>query len=169
MLGFRSLAASYEVSYVIEKTKASFNTGETLMKPATLKITEIILGKEAMKKIKQVPLSNDVVTSRIAEISCDIVDQVTTAIKESPVRISLQLDESADISNFVGLVNTIVPDIISVHYVLYRYALASKTQEVFKEVLSTAVKAVIRRSRDVAAAPQTPQLGGAQANFGGPS
>ena len=41
-----------------------------------------------MKNINQVPLSNDVVTSRMAEMSCDIVNQVVTAIKESPVRIS---------------------------------------------------------------------------------
>ena len=46
-----------------------------------------------MKKIKQVPWSNDAVTSRIAEMSCDIVNQAVTAIKESPVRISVQLDQ----------------------------------------------------------------------------
>ena len=57
------LEASYEVSYTIGKTRASCNTGETSIKPAKLKITEIILGKEAMKKIKQVSMSNDVVTS----------------------------------------------------------------------------------------------------------
>ena len=90
MLGFTPpekpiLEASCEVSYIIEKTRAPFNTGETLIKPATLKITEITLGKKGMKKIKQVPLSNDVITSRTAEITCDIVDQVVTAIKESPV------------------------------------------------------------------------------------
>ena len=82
------LGASYEGSCIIGKPRAPFNTRETLIKPATLKITEIIFGKEAVKKTKQVPLSNDVVTSRIAEISCDIVDQVGEAIKESPVRIS---------------------------------------------------------------------------------
>ena len=65
MLGFTPpvkpiLEASYEVSYTIGKTRASCDTGETSIKPAKLKI---ILGKEAMKKIKQVPLSNDVVTS----------------------------------------------------------------------------------------------------------
>ena len=31
------------------------------------------------------------------------------------------------------------------------------------------ITGVPRTTRDVAAAPQTPQLGGAQANFGGPS
>ena len=57
-----------------------------MIKPATLKIIEIILGKEAMKKINQVSLSNDVFgpTSRIAEMSCDVIDQIVTAIKENP-------------------------------------------------------------------------------------
>ena len=104
MMGFTPpekpiLNASCEVSFVIGKTRAPFNTGETLMKPATLKITEIILGKKTIKKIKQVPLLNDVVTLRTAKMSCNIVDQVVTEIKENPLRISLQLDESTDVSN----------------------------------------------------------------------
>ena len=148
-------------------------------------------------------------------MSCDTVDQVVAAVKESPVCISLQLDESTNVSNIshlvvfvryvesdsmcdefllckalalttkaadifkiideffkkhdiawtkvgsvctddassmldhqsgiVALVKAVVPDIISVHCVLHRYALASKTlPRVFKEVLSTVVKAVIR-------------------------
>ena len=97
------LEASYEAFYIIGKTRAPF-IGEILIKPATLKITEIILGKEAMKKTKRVPLSNDVVTSRIAEISCNIVDKVVTPVKESSVRISLQLNESTDVSNISHLV-----------------------------------------------------------------
>ena len=79
------MEASYEVSYIIGKTRASFNIGETLIELATLKITEIVLGTEAMKKIKQVPLLSDVVTSRMAAMSCNIVDQVVTAFKESPI------------------------------------------------------------------------------------
>ena len=48
-------------------------------------------------------------------------------------------------SGIVAWVKAVVPHIISVHCVLHRYALASKTlPEVVKEVLSTAVKAVIR-------------------------
>ena len=52
------LEALYEVSY-IGKTRAPFSTGETLIKPDMLKISEAILGKKAVKKIKQVPLSKD--------------------------------------------------------------------------------------------------------------
>ena len=48
------MEAWYEVSYIIDKTRALLNNGETLIKPATLKITELIPGKEAMKKIKQI-------------------------------------------------------------------------------------------------------------------
>ena len=46
-------------------------------------------------------------------------------------------------SGFVALMKTVVPDIISLHCVFNRCALASITvPEVFKEVISTAVKAV---------------------------
>ena len=41
------LEASIEVSYEIGKTRAPFNTRETLIKPATLKITEVISGKKS--------------------------------------------------------------------------------------------------------------------------
>ena len=104
VLGFTApekliLEAFYEVLHTIGKTRAPFNSGETLIKPTTLKISEIFLGQEAIKKIKQVLLPNDEVTLQIAEMSCNIVDPVVTAIKESLVRISLQLDESTDVSN----------------------------------------------------------------------
>ena len=46
-------------------------------------------------------------------------------------------------SGFLVLVKAVVPDIIIIHCVLHRSALASKRlSEVIKEVLSTAVKAV---------------------------
>ena len=48
----------------LEKLEHRSNTKKVLIKSATLKITEIVLGKEAMKKINQVLMSNHVVTSR---------------------------------------------------------------------------------------------------------
>ena len=41
-------------------------------------------------------------------------------------------------------------------------------EKLFKVILGLWIKH-LHEGRDVAAAPQTPQLGGAQANFGGPS
>ena len=56
-------------------------------------------GTEAAKKMKNVPLSNDVIAGRVADMSCDILDQIVQEIKNSPIRISLQLDESTDVFN----------------------------------------------------------------------
>ena len=45
------------------------------------------LGTEAAKKMKGVPLSNDVIADGIAEMSCDILNQIFQEIKDSPIRI----------------------------------------------------------------------------------
>ena len=65
---------------------------------------ELVLGAVAAKKIKEVPLSNDVIAGRVADMSCNILEQVVQEIKDSPIRFSLQLDESTDIANISQLV-----------------------------------------------------------------
>ncbi|XP_076325801.1 protein FAM200C-like [Tachypleus tridentatus] len=59
-------------------------------------MAKIVLGKEAEKKLQQVSLSNDVIRNRIIDMSVDILEQVVADIKASPVKISLQVDESTD-------------------------------------------------------------------------
>lgn len=98
------LRASYEVSYLIAKEKAAFTSGEKLIKPSAIKMAEIVLGKEAKKKMEEVPLSNDVVQSRICDMSDDVLNQVVSAVKASPIRVSLQLDESTDVANVSQLI-----------------------------------------------------------------
>ena len=56
---------------------------ENRIKPCAIRMVELILGTEAAKKIKDAPLSNDV----IADMSCDILDQIVQKIKDSPIRI----------------------------------------------------------------------------------
>ena len=56
---------------------------ENRIKPCAIRMVELILGTEAAKKIKDVPLFNDV----IADMSCDILDQIVQKIKDSPIRI----------------------------------------------------------------------------------
>ncbi|KAK3895494.1 hypothetical protein Pcinc_000835 [Petrolisthes cinctipes] len=60
--------------------------------------------KEAAKKMKDVSLSNNVIGGRVVDMSCDILDQIVEEIQASPTRISLQLDESTDVSNMSQLI-----------------------------------------------------------------
>lgn len=81
------LRASYQVAYQIAKSKKR----DLEMK--------IVLGKEAEKKIQQVSMSNDVIHNRNIDLSDDILEQAVADIKASPVKISLQVDESTNVSN----------------------------------------------------------------------
>ncbi|KAK3885513.1 hypothetical protein Pcinc_010254 [Petrolisthes cinctipes] len=93
------LRAFYQVAYQIAKLKKPHTIGEELIKPCVLEMAKIVLGKEAEKKLQQVSLSNDVIHNRIIDLSDDILEQVVADIKASPVKISLQVDESTDVSN----------------------------------------------------------------------
>ena len=84
-------AASYEVAYLIGKQGKSHTIGETLVKPAALQMANIMLGKAAKDKLALVPLSNNVVKSRINDISEDILNQVVADLKASPTKFSQQL------------------------------------------------------------------------------
>lgn len=86
------------------KVKASHSAPENLIKPCAIRMVELVLGTEAAKKMKDVPLSNDVIAGRVADMSCDILDQIVQEIKDSPIRISLQLDESTDVSSMSQLI-----------------------------------------------------------------
>ncbi|XP_075712853.1 protein FAM200C-like [Rhinoderma darwinii] len=97
------LKASYEVAYLIAKQGKPHTIGETLIKPAVLKMANIMLGKEAEVKLSQIPLSNDTISDRIEDMSKDILTQVVANLISSPAKFSLQLDETTDVSNLSQL------------------------------------------------------------------
>ena len=91
--------ASYKVAYRIAKQKKPHTIGETLIKPCVLEMVEIVCDTKERKALESVPLSNDTIQSRIADISANILKQVMEELKTTPFPFSLQLDESSDISN----------------------------------------------------------------------
>ena len=77
------LTASYEVAYLIAKQGKPHIIGETLVKPGAMQLAKIKLGKEVGNKLSLVPLSNDVVKSRINDISEDILSQIRRLAQQS--------------------------------------------------------------------------------------
>ncbi|XP_068243806.1 protein FAM200C-like [Palaemon carinicauda] len=126
-------------------------------------MVEFILGTEAAQKMKDMPLSNHVIGGRVEDMSCDILDQITTTKAADVFRLLDEFFQKHQIkwekvgsvctdgapamlentSGFAALVKERVPDIITKHCVLHRHALAEKTlPSHFKEVLSVCVKVV---------------------------
>ncbi|XP_044151372.1 protein ZBED8-like [Bufo gargarizans] len=97
------LIASCEVAYLIAKQGKPHTIGETLIKPAVLKMVNIMLGKAAEVKLSQIPLSNDTISDRIEDMSKDILAQIVADLISSPAKFSLQLDETTDVSNLSQL------------------------------------------------------------------
>ncbi|KAK3875335.1 hypothetical protein Pcinc_019781 [Petrolisthes cinctipes] len=126
------LRASYQVAYQIAKLKKPHTIGEELIKPCVLEMAKIVLGKEAEKKLQQVSLSNDVIHNLIIDLSDDILEQVVADMKDSPVKISLQVDESTDVSNCCQLLAVV------------RYVKEKKVEEniLFCQSLKTTTQAI---------------------------
>uniref|UniRef100_A0A7M4F4W3 Zinc finger BED-type containing 5 n=1 Tax=Crocodylus porosus TaxID=8502 RepID=A0A7M4F4W3_CROPO len=92
------LEGSYKFAYWIAKQKKPHTIGETLVKPCALEMVELVCGLEQRKKLEVVSLSNDVIRSRIVDISFNILKQVIEELAASPFPFSMQLDETTDIS-----------------------------------------------------------------------
>jgi len=67
--------------------------GEQLVKSAAIDMTRIICGDDVASKLQSIPLSNNTVKSRIADLSLNIKDQVVARMKKAE-KWSYQLDES---------------------------------------------------------------------------
>ncbi|XP_013789881.1 protein ZBED8-like [Limulus polyphemus] len=98
------LEASYQVAYQMANAKKPYTIAEELVKPCILEVVKTILGKDEERKVQQVPMSNNVIRNRIIDMSEDILEQVITDIKATLAKISLQLNESTDISHCSQLI-----------------------------------------------------------------
>ena len=108
-MGFTSvekphLLASYKVAYRIAKEMKPHTFAKEVVKPCVIDMADIILGDGAARKLKQVALSNDTIARRIKDLSIDIHNQLISDLKASPLKISIQLDESTDVSNCSQLI-----------------------------------------------------------------
>lgn len=61
----KALQASFEVSFLIAKTKKPHNIGETLILPAAMKMVSIMQGEKYANVLKTIPLSSDTVVVSI--------------------------------------------------------------------------------------------------------
>ena len=96
------LKASYLVSLRIAKSKKPHTIGETLVLPCAIDMVGELLGAEAAKKIKSVPLSNDTVSRRISELSSDVKQQLFSRLRASKC-FAIQADESTDVASSAQL------------------------------------------------------------------
>ena len=131
------LTASYEVAYLIAKQGKPQTIGETLEKSAALKMANIMLGKAAENKLSQIPLSNDTISSRIDDMSNDILAQVVADLISSPAKFSLQLDKITDVSSLSQLtvfVCYVKDDMIKEDFLFCRPLTTTKAADVKKLV-----------------------------------
>uniref|UniRef100_K7FVA3 DUF4371 domain-containing protein n=1 Tax=Pelodiscus sinensis TaxID=13735 RepID=K7FVA3_PELSI len=88
--------------------KKRHTTVEQLVLPCAKEMVWFVLGKEAVRKLNDISVSNDTVSRQINEISQNISEQVVDEIKKSPL-FTIQLDESTDVtlcSQLLAFANT---------------------------------------------------------------
>ena len=84
------LVASYNISKLIAKCGKPHNIGETLILPAITEVISTVMHQSSPEIVRSIPLSNDTVSRRIAEI--DVENQLIEILRV--IEFSLQLDES---------------------------------------------------------------------------
>uniref|UniRef100_A0A665TDI7 HAT C-terminal dimerisation domain-containing protein n=1 Tax=Echeneis naucrates TaxID=173247 RepID=A0A665TDI7_ECHNA len=92
------LKASYLVARCVAQSKKPFTIAEEFVLPVAVDMCREMIGEAAAKKLLTIPLSNDTVSHRIADMASDIQQQLIERVKSSPL-FSLQLDESTDVTN----------------------------------------------------------------------
>ena len=98
------LLALYKVAYRIAKARNPHSLAKKVIKPCVADMAGTILGDGASRKLKQVALSNNTARRRLNDFSIDICDQLISNFTASPLKISLQLDESTSVSNYSQLI-----------------------------------------------------------------
>ena len=98
----KALRASYKVALRIAKAQKPYSVGETLVKGCIQDVCLEVLGEAAAAKAAKVPLSNDTIARRTADLDDNMEIQLVDQIKLAK-HYYLQLDESTDIGNMAIL------------------------------------------------------------------
>ena len=83
------LFASYKLAYGMAKSKELHTIAKNLTKPCAVQMACMFFGKEAKQKLQQGPFSDIVISSRIVDMSNNIVNQVIIDVKNSRTKISI--------------------------------------------------------------------------------
>ena len=128
----RLLHVSCKVAFLLTKKKQVTHISRKVSENLRNGNGKIITRARSRKKLSLVPLSHDIITSRIRGIRENILEQVIADVKASPIKVILQLDESTDVS------------LCSQLLVFVRYVKEKKVVEEFLwcEPLKTTTKAV---------------------------
>ena len=96
--------ASYKVNPLIAKAGNDHTISENPILPVASEIVFCTFGEREAKRIKTVPLSNDIVSRRISNVTYDTKEQLVGAIRGSPC-FGIWFDETTD---FAGIAQMIV-------------------------------------------------------------
>ena len=91
-IGQNVVMASYKVAYRVTRCKKPHTIAEELILSAATDLVCIMIGDNAAKKLKDVPLSNNTICRRIKDMGVDITDQLICKLKDN--EFVTQLDEA---------------------------------------------------------------------------
>ncbi|XP_068237237.1 protein FAM200C-like [Palaemon carinicauda] len=93
--------ASFEVALLVARNKKPHTIGEDLIKPAAVKMTEIMCEQKVAKRLNTVPLSARVIKERISILAENVREQVISSVKKKKKskEFAIQLDETTDVSS----------------------------------------------------------------------
>ncbi|XP_050064379.1 zinc finger BED domain-containing protein 5-like [Aphis gossypii] len=96
-----ALRASYMVRYRIAQKGEAHTIAETLIKPCLIDIATCMLEEKFAKQLSTIPLSNNTVARRIADLATNVEQTLVSIIKYR--KFALQMDKSTDVAGLAIL------------------------------------------------------------------
>ena len=111
------------MTHIVLKSKRPYTELESVVLPCLKVAADLIYGgKEAVKKVSKISLSDTSVSRRSQVIATDLEDQLIEKLKKAP-SFAIQLDETTDVSSqfsnslcFAGLLIPSVKKLLSIIY-----------------------------------------------------